>query len=66
MTRAWADTTLADDLGVADARLLAHLATIVRNTLRPKTAKPGEATFTLTTGPVPNSNRPPTSSPRLL
>ena len=32
-------------------RLLAHLATIVRNTLRPKGAKPGEATFTLTTQP---------------
>ncbi len=32
-------------------RLLAHLATIVRNTVRPKTAKPGEATFTLTTTP---------------
>ena len=32
-------------------RLLAHLATIVRNTMRPKTAKPGEATFTLTTRP---------------
>jgi len=31
------------------ARLLAHLATIVRNTLRPKSARPGEATFTLTT-----------------
>ena len=32
-------------------RLLAHLATIVRNTMRPKTARPGEATFTLTTRP---------------
>ena len=32
-------------------RLLAHLATIVRNTLRPKAAPPGEATFTLTTRP---------------
>jgi len=32
-------------------RLLAHLATIVRNTLRPKGARPGEATFTLTTRP---------------
>ena len=31
--------------------LLAHLSTIVRNTLRPKDAKPGEATFTLTTRP---------------
>lgn len=32
-------------------RLLAHLATIVRNTLRPKSARPSEATFTLTTRP---------------
>ena len=32
-------------------RLLAHLATIVRNTMRPKAARPGEATFTLTTRP---------------
>jgi transposase len=32
-------------------RLLAHLSTIVRNALRPKGAKPGEATFTLTTQP---------------
>ena len=34
-------------------RLLAHLGTIVRNTMRPKGAKPGEATFTLTTLPNP-------------
>ena len=32
-------------------RLLAHLATIVRNTMRPRSARPGEATFTLTTRP---------------
>ena len=32
-------------------RLLAHLATIVRNTMRPKGARAGEATFTLTTRP---------------
>jgi hypothetical protein len=32
-------------------RLLVHLATIVRNTLRPKSARPGEATFTLATRP---------------
>jgi Transposase DDE domain len=32
-------------------RLLAHLATIVRNTMRPKSARSGEATFTLTTRP---------------
>jgi hypothetical protein len=29
--------------------LLTHLATIVRNTMRPKDAKPGMGTFTLTT-----------------
>ena len=33
-------------------RLLAHLATIVRNTLKPSSARPGEATFTLTTRPT--------------
>lgn len=33
-------------------RLLAHLATIVRNTLRPKGARHGEATFTLITRPT--------------
>lgn len=38
-------------------RLLAHLATIVRNTLRPKAARPGEATFTLTTRPTPKQQR---------
>ena len=38
-------------------RLLAHLATIVRNTMRPKTAKPGEATFTLTTRPNPKQQQ---------
>ena len=32
-------------------RLLAHLATIVRNTVRPIGARPGAATFTLTTRP---------------
>jgi hypothetical protein len=32
-------------------RLLAYLATIVRNTVRPKSARAGEATFTLTTRP---------------
>ena len=32
-------------------RLLAHLGGIVRNTVRPKAARPGEATFTLTTTP---------------
>jgi hypothetical protein len=34
-------------------RLLAHLATIVRNTVRSASAKIGEATFTLTTRPNP-------------
>ena len=34
-------------------RLLAHLATIVRNTLRPRSARSGEATFALTTRPNP-------------
>ncbi len=38
-------------------RLLAHLATIVRNTLRPKAARPGEATFTLTTRPNPKQQQ---------
>ena len=38
-------------------RLLAHLATIVRNTVRPKTARPGEATFTLTTRPNPKQQQ---------
>ena len=38
-------------------RLLAHLATIVRNTLRPKDARPGEATFTLTTRPNPKQSQ---------
>jgi len=38
-------------------RLLAHLATIVRNTLRPKTARVGEATFTLTTRPNPKQQQ---------
>ena len=38
-------------------RLLAHLATIVRNTVRPKAARPGEAIFTLTTTPSPKQAR---------
>jgi hypothetical protein len=44
-TRTLADGTPA----MSFTRLLAHLATIVRNTMRPRTARPGEATFTLTT-----------------
>jgi transposase len=38
-------------------RLLAHLATIVRNTMRPRNARPGEATFTLTTRPTPKQQQ---------
>ena len=39
------------------ARLLAHLATIVRNTLRSASARIGEATFALTTRPNPKQQR---------
>jgi len=39
------------------ARLLAHLATIARNTMRPKASRPGEATFTLTTRPNPKQQQ---------
>ena len=47
-----ATRTLSDDTpAMSFGRLLAHLATIVRNTLRPAGSKPGEATFTLTTRP---------------
>ena len=46
-TRLLADGTSA----MSFTRLLAHLGTIVRNTMRPKSARPGEATFTLTTRP---------------
>ena len=52
-TRALADGTPA----MSFTRLLAHLATIVRNTLRPKSARPGEATFTLTTRPNPKQHQ---------
>jgi hypothetical protein len=38
-------------------RLLAHLATIVRNTLRPKNARPGETIFKLTTRPSPKQQQ---------
>ena len=37
--------------------LLAHLATIVRNTMRRTDAKPAEATFTLTTRPSPKQQQ---------
>jgi hypothetical protein len=44
--------TLADGSpAMSFARLLAHLATVVRNTVRPRSARPGEASFTLTTRP---------------
>ena len=49
---------LADGTPVMSfTRLLAHLATIVRNIVRPKTARPGEATFTLTTRPNPKQQQ---------
>ena len=51
--RKLADGTPAMSFG----RLLAHLGTIVRNTMRPKGAKPGEATFTLTTLPNPKQRQ---------
>jgi hypothetical protein len=37
--------------------LLAHLSTIVRNTLRPRGARAGEATFALTTRPTPKQQQ---------
>jgi hypothetical protein len=46
-TRTLADGTPA----MSFTRLLAHLATIVRNSVRPKSARPGEAAFPLTTRP---------------
>ena len=52
-TRTLADGTPA----MSFHRLLAHLATVVRNTMRPKSAKPGEATFTLTTRPNPKQSQ---------
>ena len=52
-TRTLADGTPA----MCFTRLLAHLATIVRNTLRPPSAQPGEATFTLTTRPNPKQQK---------
>jgi hypothetical protein len=48
-TRTLADGTPA----MSFTRLLAHMATIVRNTMRPANARVGEATFTLTTRPMP-------------
>lgn len=52
-TRMLADGTPA----MSFTRLLAHLATIVRNTMRPRSARPGEATFTLTTKPTPKQQQ---------
>ena len=52
-TRTLADGTPPKSFG----RLLAHLGTIARNTMRPKGAKPGEATFTLTTRPSPKQQQ---------
>ena len=52
-TRMLADGTPA----MSFTRLLAHLATIVRNTMRPRSARPGEATFTLTTRPTPKQQQ---------
>ena len=52
-TRTLADGTPA----MSFTRLLAHLGTIVRNTLRPRSARPGEATFTLTTRPTPKQQQ---------
>jgi hypothetical protein len=33
------------------------MSTIVRNTMRPRSARPGEATFTLTTRPTPKQQQ---------
>jgi hypothetical protein len=52
-TRTLADGTPA----MSFTRLLAHLASIVRNTMRPRSARPGEATFTLTTRPDPKQQQ---------
>jgi hypothetical protein len=52
-TRTLADGTPATSFTC----LLAHLATIVRNTMRPRSARPGEATFTLTTRPSPKQQQ---------
>jgi transposase len=52
-TRTLADGTPA----MGFTRLLAHLATVVRNTVRPSSARPGEATFTLTTRPSPKQQQ---------
>jgi hypothetical protein len=52
-TRQLADGTQA----MSFTRLLAHMATIVRNTMRSASARIGEATFTLTTRPNPKQQQ---------
>ena len=52
-TRRLADGTPA----MSFTRLLAHMATIVRNTMRSASARIGEATFTLTTRPNPKQQQ---------
>ena len=52
-TRRLADGTPA----MSFTRLLAHMATIVRNTMRSASASIGEATFTLTTRPNPKQQQ---------
>lgn len=52
-TRTLADGTPA----MSFTRLLSHLAAVVRNTVRPRSARPGEATFTLTTRPDPKQQQ---------
>jgi hypothetical protein len=52
-TRQLADGTPA----MSFTRLLAHMATIVRNTMRSASARIGEATFTLTTPPNPKQQQ---------
>ena len=52
-TRTLADGTRPMSFG----RLLEHLGTIARNIMRPKSARPGEATFTLTTRPTPKQQQ---------
>lgn len=50
--------TLSDGSPVMSfKRLLAHMATIVRNTLQPAGARHGEATFMLTTRPTPTQEK---------
>jgi hypothetical protein len=52
-SRRLADGTPALSFG----SLLAHLSTIVRNTMRRTDAKSGEATFSLTTRPTPKQSQ---------